>query len=276
MGLLEQLLERLEKLNARLDALERGGPVTAQTATTTPGPVVTINNNTDAVVTVTTPELDSAGLPWDERIHAGTKRQNADGSWTLKKGVDKELVAQVIEELKGTPVTTTAPATPVTPAAPVKPGAPATPAAPVKPGAPATPAAPEKPSADGATVKAAKAANTLTNQYGVDYDDIVATLLTPLGVEMFGSLTTEQAGEVLKGLESWVAELSTLTEEFDGIRDMAKGTEHETTIAEGLGAFINTYEGKDGKLGTVPMGKLHELYVAVCDWANQWEAFLKG
>ena len=260
MGLLEQLLERLEKLNARLDALERGGPVTAQTATTTPGPVVDADP-------VATPELDSAGLPWDERIHAGTKRQNADGSWTLKKGVDKELVAQVIEELKGAPVTTTAPATP---AAPAKPGAP------VKPGAPATPAAPAKPSADGATVKAAKAANTLTNQYGVDYDDIVATLLKPLGVEMFGSLTTDQADEVLKGLESWVAELSTLTEEFDGIRDMAKGTEHENTIAEGLDAFINTYEGKDGKLGTVPMGKLHELYVAVCDWANQWEAFLKG
>ena len=267
MGLLEQLLERLEKLNARLDALERGGPVSTTPVTAaTPTPVV-------AADPVTTPELDSAGLPWDERIHAGTKRQNADGSWTLKKGVDKELVAQVIEELKGTPVTTTAPATP---AAPVKPGVPATPAAPVKPGVPATPAAPEKPSADGATVKAAKAANTLTNQYGVDYDDIVATLLTPLGVEMFGSLTTEQAGEVLKGLESWVAELSTLTEEFDGIRDMAKGTEHETTIAEGLDAFVNTYEGKDGKLGTVPMGKLHELYVAVCDWANQWEAFLKG
>ena len=141
---------------------------------------------------------------------------------------------------------------------------------------PATPAAPAKPSADGATVKAAKAANTLTNQYGVDYDDIVATLLKPLGVEMFGSLTTDQEDEVLKGLESWVAELSTLTEEFDGIRDMAKGTEHENTIAEGLDAFVNTYEGKDGKLGTVPMGKLHELYVAVCDWANQWEAFLKG
>ena len=255
MGLLEQLLERLEKLNARLDALERGGPVTAQTATTTPGPVVDADP-------VATPELDSAGLPWDERIHAGTKRQNADGSWTLKKGVDKELVAQVIEELKGAPTTPAAPTTPVTSAAPVKPGTPA--------------AAPVKPSADGATVKAAKAANTLTNQYGVDYDDIVATLLKPLGVEMFGSLTTDQADEVLKGLESWVAELSTLTEEFDGIRDMAKGTEHENTIAEGLDAFINTYEGKDGKLGTVPMGKLHELYVAVCDWANQWEAFLKG
>ena len=267
MGLLEQLLERLEKLNARLDALERGGPVsTPQDTAATPAPVV-------ASDPVPTPELDSAGLPWDERIHAGTKRQNADGSWTLKKGVDKELVAQVIEELKGEPVTTTEPATP---AAPAKPGAPATPAAPVKPGAPATPAAPVKPAADGTTVNAAKAANTLTNQYGVDYDYIVSTLLKPLGVEMFGSLTTDQAGEVLKGLESWVAELSNLTEEFDGIRDMAKGTEHENTIAEGLDAFVNTYEGKDGKLGTVPMGKLHELYVAVCDWANQWEAFLKG
>src|ERR1043165_8322493 len=38
------------------------------------------------------PDVDSRGLPWDERIHAGTKATNADGSWRNKRGVDKALV----------------------------------------------------------------------------------------------------------------------------------------------------------------------------------------
>ena len=46
-------------------------------------------------------ELDSAGLPWDERIHAGTKTQNKDGTWKIRRGVDKALVEQVKAELVG-------------------------------------------------------------------------------------------------------------------------------------------------------------------------------
>lgn len=45
--------------------------------------------------------LDVTGLPWDARIHAGTKRKNADGSWTAKKGInDPSLVQRVIAELR--------------------------------------------------------------------------------------------------------------------------------------------------------------------------------
>ena len=46
-------------------------------------------------------EVDADGLPWDERIHAGTKRKNADGRWTAKRGVnDAAFVARVIAELR--------------------------------------------------------------------------------------------------------------------------------------------------------------------------------
>lgn len=71
-------------------------------------------------------ELDKAGLPWDNRIHAGTKRKNADGSWTAKRGVDPALVAQVEAELRQ--VMGAAPAAPLAPAAafPVQPAAPVT------------------------------------------------------------------------------------------------------------------------------------------------------
>ena len=46
-------------------------------------------------------ELDVNGLPWDERIHAGTKAKNADGSWRQRRGLnDPALVARVEAELR--------------------------------------------------------------------------------------------------------------------------------------------------------------------------------
>lgn len=46
-------------------------------------------------------DLDADGLPWDERIHAGTKSKNADGRWKAKKGInDPALVARVKAELQ--------------------------------------------------------------------------------------------------------------------------------------------------------------------------------
>lgn len=56
-------------------------------------------------------ELDASGLPHDPRIHAGTKRKNADGTWTKKKGLnDASLIARVEAELRATlPSATPAP-----------------------------------------------------------------------------------------------------------------------------------------------------------------------
>ncbi len=46
-------------------------------------------------------ELDADGLPWDERIHAGTKRKTADGRWTAKRGInDPDLVPRVVAQLR--------------------------------------------------------------------------------------------------------------------------------------------------------------------------------
>ena len=39
--------------------------------------------------------LDSAGFPWDERIHASSRATVADGTWKLKRGVDHALVEQI-------------------------------------------------------------------------------------------------------------------------------------------------------------------------------------
>lgn len=73
----------------------------------------------------TPPATDKNGLPWDERIHAGTKALNADGTWKKRRGVDDTTVAAVTAELTGaapqpesepTPAPTPAPTPEPTPA----------------------------------------------------------------------------------------------------------------------------------------------------------------
>lgn len=50
-------------------------------------------------------ELDSSGLPWDERIHSAGKSKIGNGTWKLKRGVDKALVEQVqAEHMQAAPV----------------------------------------------------------------------------------------------------------------------------------------------------------------------------
>lgn len=46
-------------------------------------------------------DVDSTGLPWDERIHASTKTMNADGTWRQRRGLnDPGLVKRVEAELR--------------------------------------------------------------------------------------------------------------------------------------------------------------------------------
>lgn len=72
---------------------------------------VTESANTDAasappppptqLATVTTPELDSNGIPWDARIHASTKTKTVKGEWKRRKGVDDTTFSGIVAELKG-------------------------------------------------------------------------------------------------------------------------------------------------------------------------------
>lgn len=46
-------------------------------------------------------EVDSKGIPWDSRIHAGTKTKMAsDNTWKLKRGVDKAEVERITAQLR--------------------------------------------------------------------------------------------------------------------------------------------------------------------------------
>lgn len=94
------------------------------------------------------PELDSKGLPWDERIHASTKTTTADGTWKFKRGVDKALVVQVANELRAATGAVTPPPPPPAPTETVAAPPPPPPPAPVtETAAPPAPPAVETPTA---------------------------------------------------------------------------------------------------------------------------------
>lgn len=71
-------------------------------------------------------QLDKDGLPWDARIHASSRAQNADGTWRLKRGLADDFKNKVIAELRqvmaipaaGPQLVQAAPPPPPAPAAP--------------------------------------------------------------------------------------------------------------------------------------------------------------
>lgn len=91
---------------------DKGGRVSSEVPTAAPlasalqassdAPGVSNQNETDdsadASVACDTSKPDTDGVMWDERIHAETKSQNKDGTWRLRRKVDKALVDQVIAE----------------------------------------------------------------------------------------------------------------------------------------------------------------------------------
>lgn len=55
--------------------------------------------DTEAPLAEEVPEFDKRGMPWDERIHASSKSINADGTWRNKRGIDKDTLEAVENEL---------------------------------------------------------------------------------------------------------------------------------------------------------------------------------
>ena len=49
---------------------------------------------------------DIEGLQWDDRIHAGSRKKNADGTWKRKKGLTEEEFKVVYDQIKPQPAFT--------------------------------------------------------------------------------------------------------------------------------------------------------------------------
>lgn len=119
--------------------------------------------------------FDSAGQPWDARIHSGGKSLIADGTWRIKKGTDPKLIEQVRAEhaAKSAPAIPAAPTTAPADPAPTAPTAPQ--AAPSAPAADPAPTAP----ASGATIQTVF---TYISGKGLQPDQIGAALGDIMGI----------------------------------------------------------------------------------------------
>lgn len=91
---LKQILDNMDNLGQSVTATEL--PDTAVVAAT----INTPECNNDGFDSVVDTELDADGVPWDERIHAGTKTKTAKGVWKKKKGVQPAEYDAVTAELK--------------------------------------------------------------------------------------------------------------------------------------------------------------------------------
>jgi hypothetical protein len=86
-------------------------PVPATIKATTPLPVAP--PTPAPVLNSTSPDLDKRGIKWDERIHASSQALMKNGEWRNKRGVNKDLLAQVEAELIGGAVAASVAAEPI-------------------------------------------------------------------------------------------------------------------------------------------------------------------
>jgi hypothetical protein len=148
--------------------------------------------------------IDANGLPWDERIHSGTKALNADGTWRTKRGVDKALVASVEAELRGAEDVDNADySDEVT--------------EPVAPPAPPAPPAPEAPLAPAVTESAPVAPSSSTSPF-------VALMKRVTTAQGAGKLTAQRVKELLESLDKKsIMDLRTDTDALDAFAVLLDG-----------------------------------------------------
>ena len=97
-------------------------PAMPTTAATMLGLTPAVEDDGEEAGVASTSATDIHGLPWDERIHAGNKTTNKDGSWRRRKGVAEALVLAVEAELRGSSISVPLAPVPLSqPVAPVMP-----------------------------------------------------------------------------------------------------------------------------------------------------------
>ncbi len=74
------------------------------------GVIAGTTGNETTLTNTNPPAVDSAGLPWDERIHSGSKSIKKDGTWTYKKNTPPTVIQTVEAELKARTGQTAGPA----------------------------------------------------------------------------------------------------------------------------------------------------------------------
>lgn len=141
--------QKVQPTTAEVTAAPVLPPLVASAAPVSPEPTATFASIPVIPAAPHDVELDSAGMPWDGRIHSDTKSKIGDGTWRTRRGADPAVVAAVTAELKAA---MGAPAAPSAPAALVASSAPSVPVPPpfVASVAPSVPPAPIIPAAGSA------------------------------------------------------------------------------------------------------------------------------
>lgn len=241
------ILERLEtKLDALAAAFEKAGFAAQEIADTantlaptppasnelktdagsaTPPPPANQTAPTAESTATTTPavdtdvELDSDGVPWDERIHSSNQKRSkgGEGAWMKRRGVNKDEYSRITAELRekysgqsgakqphvvdgeAQPLKSDA-ATPPPPAA----GNPAPPppaggSTPPPPAAPTTPTEQEVPERS----KAIEEINQLTKKHGVNYDAIIQYFVDNYNVAGFEEIPADKYPGIVEDCGSW-------------------------------------------------------------------------
>lgn len=92
----------LENAAHIITLLSAKGAFPGVTGTVTPSP--TKEETKPAGRKKAEPEKDSAGVPYDKRIHHDKKEKYGNGGWKRKRGVDDALYAAVMAEITGEPL----------------------------------------------------------------------------------------------------------------------------------------------------------------------------
>lgn len=111
-------------VNVAPDAEIPNAPTTFTSASGTAAPLGSTAptqdaDDDDAAAIAGAPDRDSAGLPWDERIHASSRATIADGTWRRRKNTPDATYDAVMAELRAAVPNGTASAADAPPAPPI-------------------------------------------------------------------------------------------------------------------------------------------------------------
>lgn len=154
-------------------------------------------------------ELDSDGVPWDERIHSSSKKRSKGGKgpWVKRKNLPDGLHKQVTEELKKS---VSAPAANGSDGVSVPPPPPATSKA--APPPPKTSGAPIPPAKTSLRGEAVAALNKVAETYNVHNDALVSYYIDIMNAPSFEDIQESQYPQVIEDMSEWFENLNSATE----------------------------------------------------------------
>ena len=201
--------------------------------------------------------VDADGVPWDQRIHAATKTKTAKGIWKKMRGVDLGLYSSVMAELRAAK-----PSTPPPPGATPPPPGVNSSATPPPPGAGVVLNAEDK--------KAAMAAiSLLTDEFGLTYESVLATLNDEFSVSSFDELSSEKYPEANTLFTNWANEVLQADEEIEQIVTMAGDSGQE-------GVDYILKQNKVASLETCGYNGLRALHESLIKYRGDLDAWVAG